>query len=558
LRNEFEPKMMMCPVCKNSVEQGASFCGKCGQPLAVVADEAEAFPADESDSEPDQALADPLLGQVLDSKYELLELLGQGGMGAVYRAHRRHIGDEVAIKVLLEKYLSGKQATERFRREARAAAMLRHPNIVAIHDFSDGLQTDTPPYIVMELVEGTSLRTIVRDEGKIVPDRAVSLFRGICAGVAAAHHRGIIHRDLKPDNIIIAAPSRAGESETVKVIDFGIVKLFETDTPATLTQTGTLIGTPSYMSPEQCLGEALDARSDVYSLGAILYEILGGRPPFTGTTPTAVLARHLTDRAIPLAELGVAPAFGAVCERALAKVPEERYQTVDDLYADLFRALEEAKSAPVTSITAAGGAETEQQTLVAASQRPARELSTIVGYDCLAPTISAAAAPLVPEPPTQSTGHQIERRAALRVLSGREFRRIRRFAISGGVLLFLISLGVGFLVRWLGWTSQILSYDEFALLLITVAARDAVFGVSLGAALSGIRWPKPAAMVAGSEWPASLVRYASAGAALVMMPFVFLRTSLVLLPIGLAIAGIFIGLLACGIKLLIQKFVTSK
>ena len=545
---------MNCPSCQNLVDAGASFCGTCGLSLAAEGETQISPPHRSSDAPP---LADPLVGQILDSKYELLELLGQGGMGAVYRARRRHIGDEVAIKLLLQKYLAGEEATERFRREARAAAMLRHPNVVAIHDFSDGRETENPPYIVMELVEGTSLRTLFRDEGKLSPDRAVSLFRGICAGVGAAHRRGIIHRDLKPDNIIIAAPDRAGESETVKVIDFGIVKLGETDMASTLTQAGTLIGTPTYMSPEQCLGEELDARSDVYSLGLILYEMLGGRPPFTGTTPTAVLAKHLTDIPIPLDQLGVAPAFGAICQRALAKAREQRYQTVDELYTELFRASEATKSGPETGPQVLRAAQTAQ-TLVETSWRPAKELPTSAGPAGL-PTIRAEGGPqTVLASQTQTHNQAVEQEAAGRALSSKQLRRIRRFAIAGGVFGFLLSLGVGFLVRWLGLASQFLPYDEFALLLITVASRDAIFWTFLGIAISGLRRAAPGTPVDRNVWPASFIRYASTGAALAMAPFVILRTSLVLVPVGLATLGVLIGSVVCGIRLLIHKFASGK
>ena len=162
-------------------------------------------------SSSDPVADDVLVGQILDSKYELIKRLGQGGMGAVYRARRKHIGDEVAIKVLLDKFVAGNEATERFRREARAAAMLRHPNVVAIHDFSDGAGASSPAYIVMELVEGRSLRDLLDQEGRIAAERLVTLMRGVCSGVSAAHRKGVVHRDLKPDNIIIIPPERAGD-----------------------------------------------------------------------------------------------------------------------------------------------------------------------------------------------------------------------------------------------------------------------------------------------------------------------------------------------------------
>lgn len=564
---------MNCPSCQNPVEAGASFCGGCGLSLEALEDETQTLQSHKppngphpaplenssvsSTSEPQSSGPDPLIGQVLGSKYELLELLGQGGMGAVYRARRRHIGDEVAIKLLLQKVLAGEGAIERFRREARSAAVLRHPNVVTIHDFSDGCETEEAhPYIVMELVEGTSLRNLCRDEGKISPDRAVSLFRGICAGVGAAHRRGIIHRDLKPENIIISTPERAGENETVKVIDFGIVKLSETDMASTLTQPGTLIGTPFYMSPEQCLGEELDPRSDVYSLGAILYEMLGGKPPFTGPTPTAVLAKHLTDTPTPLDELGIAPALGAICQRALAKERDRRHQTVDEFYTELLQASGAAKSETKPQVL--HGSQTAQ-TLVQTSSQAATELQTSAGRAGVTPTIIAGGkSGIVSASHTQSHNQAIEQQASGGALSGRQLQRIRRFAVAGGVFGFLLSLGVGFLVRWLGLASDILAYDEFALLLITIASRDAIFGGFLGTALSGLRRAATGTSLDRSEWAASFIRYAAAGAALAMAPFVILRTSLLLLPLSLATLGVLVGLAVFGSRLLIRKFATGK
>ena len=314
---------MNCPRCNEPLNDKARFCSNCGlsfasfdTPTEHIESGAKTLPA-----------ADPLIGHVLDGKYELLARLGEGGMGAVYRARRKMIGDEVAVKVLLQKYVAETAAVERFRREARAAAMLRHPNVVAIYDFGEARGDDAPAYIVMELVEGHSLRDLLKREGKLKPERAVHLMRQICAGVGAAHRRGIWHRDLKPDNIIVAAPDEDNESETVKVVDFGIAKLRDFIGEFTLTQTGAVIGTPYYMSPEQCKGETLDARSDVYSLSAVLYEMLNGAPPFTARTSTGVVAKHLTETPPPLEkDLKVPPALEAVIMKALAKDADARQQ----------------------------------------------------------------------------------------------------------------------------------------------------------------------------------------------------------------------------------------
>ena len=172
------------------------------------------------------------------------------------------------------------QALERFRREARTAAMIRHPNVVSIHDFNDGTGEASEAYIVMELVQGVSLGNLLRREGRMSPERAVHLMQDICAGVGVAHRQGLLHRDLKPDNVIVVPPSHEGDEETAKVVDFGLAKVRDVTAQTALTQTGAVIGTLYYMSPEQCSGEELDARADVYSLGAMLYEMLTGGPPF--------------------------------------------------------------------------------------------------------------------------------------------------------------------------------------------------------------------------------------------------------------------------------------
>jgi eukaryotic-like serine/threonine-protein kinase len=279
------------------LKDGARFCSNCGisfSSFKTPTEQAETHDLPETLPE-----LDPLVGQVLDGKYELLARLGEGGMGAVYRARRVLIGDEVAVKVLHTRFIGNETLVERFRREARAAAALRHPNVVAIYDFGEARDDDAPAYIVMELVEGGSLRQLLRREGRLKPERAVALMRDICAGVGAAHRKQIFHRDLKPDNVIVLPPDEDRDRETVKVVDFGLAKLRDASGAPTLTETGVLMGTPLSMSPEQCRGERLDARSDVYSLGAMLYEMLAGRPPFTAPNFMGVLAKHITEETPP-------------------------------------------------------------------------------------------------------------------------------------------------------------------------------------------------------------------------------------------------------------------
>jgi serine/threonine-protein kinase len=325
---------MICPQCGEELKASARFCSGCGLSFS-------SFNTPEAGADTlDKAQADPLLDQTLDGKYLLLERLGAGGMGMVYRARRVHIGDEVAVKVLHKHFVADAAMLERFRREARAAAQLRHPNIVSIIDLSDARGADTPAYIVMELIEGESLRELLQRERSLGAERVVLLMRDICAGVGAAHRKGIFHRDLKPDNMIVMAPDEDRERETVKVVDFGIAKLRDAAGGTTLTNTGMVLGTPYYMSPEQCRGEALDARADVYSLGAIVYEMLAGVPPFTAETPTGLIARHLFDSVPPLPESSEAtPALEAIIMRALAKDREARQRDATELARELRAAL---------------------------------------------------------------------------------------------------------------------------------------------------------------------------------------------------------------------------
>lgn len=311
---------MTCSNCQTILKANTPFCVSCG--LIFIGEVASKKQSAAATTVATAVKADPLSGRTLDGKYELQARLGQGGMGMVYRARRVQIGDEVAVKVLHPHYSAAADVLVRFRREAQAAATLRHPNVVTIYDYSE---SDALAYLVMEFVPGLSLGQLLKDGHRLPLARAVALMQCICAGVGAAHRRNIVHRDLKPDNIIVVPPSSEGETETVKVVDFGIAKLRDLAATQALTETGMIIGTPFYMSPEQCRGEELDARSDVYSLGVMFYEMIAGMRPFTAPTPTGVIAKHLTQAPPPLhPTLKIPRPVEAVLMRTLAKDPNAR------------------------------------------------------------------------------------------------------------------------------------------------------------------------------------------------------------------------------------------
>jgi serine/threonine-protein kinase len=340
------------------MREGAHFCTHCGTRTAFEQSAPTVERGSGADAVPPTVIATgSLIGRVIDGKYEIISPLGEGGMGAVYVARRVLIGDEVAVKVLHTNLASDDTFVERFRREARAAAQLHHPNVVTIHDYGESHGAGGFAYIVMELVRGESLRDLLRREGRLEATRAVTLMRDICAGVGAAHRRGIVHRDIKPDNIIIMPADEDSATERVKVVDFGIAKLRDMAHEATLTQAGTMVGTPFYMSPEQCKGEHLDARADVYSLGALLYEMLAGGPPFVSPSLTGIILKHINEPPPPMPqELRVPPALQAAVMRALAKDPNERQADATEFARDLYAALTQAPAtliAPPPQPTAA-------------------------------------------------------------------------------------------------------------------------------------------------------------------------------------------------------------
>jgi hypothetical protein len=252
---------------------------------------------------------------VLKDRYEIEAPLGRGGMATVFRGTDRVLNRTVAVKILADRFAGDDKFVTRFRREAQAAARLNHPNIVSIYDTGDD---DGAHYIVMELVEGDTLGDVLRRDGALPPERAAAIAGSVAEALERAHQAGLVHRDVKPGNVMLTPDG------SVKVMDFGIARAASEDT---LTQTGTVLGTAAYLSPEQAQGLAVDARSDLYSLGCVLYEMLTGRQPFTGDSPVSIAYKHVNDDPVPPSRVNphVSPELDAVTLRAMAKDPQERF-----------------------------------------------------------------------------------------------------------------------------------------------------------------------------------------------------------------------------------------
>jgi eukaryotic-like serine/threonine-protein kinase len=316
---------MQCRTCQTPLEDTQRFCPNCG-----TLNEPSEPPA-----------ADPMIGLVLGGKYKVNRLLGQGGMGAVYEGEQQ-LGTtkrKVAIKTLHPHLSRDAKVKARFEREVGTIAELEHPNTIQVYDF--GTTPDDILYIVMEFLQGKSLADLLEKESAMTPERVANILGQVCGSLEEAHGRGIVHRDLKPDNVVLV--ERAGKKDFVKVLDFGIAKRSreEDKDEQKLTQQGMVLGTPPYMSPEQFTGRPIDARSDIYSLAVMAYQMLCGRLPFQADTAWEWATQHMTAPPLPMeatAEGMRAPApMRAAVQRALSKSPQERFQTVKE-FNDAFSA----------------------------------------------------------------------------------------------------------------------------------------------------------------------------------------------------------------------------
>ncbi|MFI0775646.1 Stk1 family PASTA domain-containing Ser/Thr kinase [Streptomyces sp. NPDC021212] len=322
----------------------------------------------------------------LGGRYELGSVLGRGGMAEVYLAHDTRLGRTVAVKTLRVDLARDPSFQARFRREAQSAASLNHPAIVAVYDtgedYVDGVSI---PYIVMEYVDGSTLRELLHSGRKLLPERSMEMTVGILQALEYSHRNNIVHRDIKPANVML---TRSGQ---VKVMDFGIARAMG-DAGMTMTQTAAVIGTAQYLSPEQAKGETVDARSDLYSTGCLLYELLTVRPPFVGDSPVAVAYQHVREEPQPPSTYDpeITPEMDAIVLRALVKDPDYRYQSADEMRADIEAALEGQPVAATAALGAVGYGSNDQPTTMLRSQDsgpatsmlpPMREDDGGFGYD---------------------------------------------------------------------------------------------------------------------------------------------------------------------------------
>ncbi len=331
--------MPKCLYCANEIEndffEEGKFCPFCGNRLPIGSNEETSF-----------------VGRKIGDHYIINEKLGEGGMGYVFKAKHTMLDTDVAIKVLREDFAENPESFERFRREAKNTSKLSHPNAVRLHDF--GQTKDGLVYIILEYIDGLDVKILLTRDGPFPENRAVPIFTQICACLEEAHGQAIIHRDLKSENIMICKKSK--QEDFVKVLDFGIAKLMDVGgrtTGGTLTQKGVVFGTPQYMCPEQVQGAQMDQRSDIYSLGVIMYEMVTGEVPFNAPNPVDIMVQQVKAKPKPLRKfkkIDISPRLEKVIFKCLEKKPDSRFSSASELREALEAISTYSKNSPTTSL----------------------------------------------------------------------------------------------------------------------------------------------------------------------------------------------------------------
>ena len=315
-----DPKLvaMVCPACNSRYDEGGAFCSRDGTPLV---------------KDP-QSMKTDLVGQILADRYRVVRLIGEGGMGQVYEAQHVNINKRFALKLLRPEIVSNGEAVARFRQEAWSASSIGHENIIEIEDFAT--LPSGAVYLAMEFLDGISLAERMRQEPALSFGESLDIILQVISGLAAAHDKSIVHRDMKPENIFL---SMKHGRPLAKILDFGIAKVSGAEGNRSLTRTGTIFGTPHYMSPEQALGKPLDHRADIYSVGVIMYELFTGKVPFEAESFMGILTKHITTQPTPPRQIAperdIPVEVEAVILRALAKEAEDRYQSMAELALEL-------------------------------------------------------------------------------------------------------------------------------------------------------------------------------------------------------------------------------
>lgn len=351
---------------------------------------------------------DPLVGQTFEGRFQILSVLGQGGMGMVYKARHVHMDKLVAIKTLVPAAVSDDKSFLRFEQEARAASNLQHPNIISIFDF--GRSADGTAYLVMEFLEGKTLEAELIEQIELISlARFERIFTQVCSGMQHAHKKGVIHRDIKPSNLMLLDTEEG--KDVVKIVDFGLAKLHSRDKAEQhLTQTGMVMGSPPFMSPEQCRGDELDPRTDIYSLGCVMYAALTGQVPHMGNNSMATIYKHISDVPLPISEVlgatNVPPRLEELVMRTLAKHKDDRPQSMEDLGKSITAAIQNPGMPAVTKTAVIAGTDLAQALPIRPklSEPPVRhgeQKSTPADFK--PGTVYGAS----PAPPTEKTGSRL-------------------------------------------------------------------------------------------------------------------------------------------------------